>query len=254
MIATVQTLIDDYLTWLKEKTRLREIGEWVEITTPFLDRHNDALQIYARRTEDGYLLTDDGYIISDLRQSGCELVSPRRKEILRSTLNGFGVRLDGDAMITNASERDFGVRKHNLLQAMLAVNDLFFLATSTTKSLFLEDVEEWLNLSNVRFLTGARFTGKSGFDHQYDFVIPSSAQAPERYIETINNPSRKIAELVAFSWSDTREVRPEASRAYAVINDSERTPSNDVIEALRVYGVRSTLWSQRESIRQELAA
>ena len=38
--------------WLKDKTTLREVdGEWVEITTPYLDRHNDALQIYCAGRE-----------------------------------------------------------------------------------------------------------------------------------------------------------------------------------------------------------
>ena len=64
-------LIDDYLFWLKDKTALREVGEkWVEITTPHLDRHNDCLQIYVKKDDKGYLLTDDGYIISDLKMSG----------------------------------------------------------------------------------------------------------------------------------------------------------------------------------------
>jgi hypothetical protein len=37
-------------SWLKDRTTLREVnGEYVEITTPYIDRHNDALQIYARR-------------------------------------------------------------------------------------------------------------------------------------------------------------------------------------------------------------
>ncbi len=42
----IEGLLNSYRAWLKEKTTLREAnGEWVEITTPYLDRHNDALQI-----------------------------------------------------------------------------------------------------------------------------------------------------------------------------------------------------------------
>ena len=59
MIDEVQSLLDRYWIWLRERTTLREIGEWTEITTPYLDRHNDYIQIYARRTDGGFLLTDD---------------------------------------------------------------------------------------------------------------------------------------------------------------------------------------------------
>ena len=45
-VAEIEKLLNDYRAWLKDRTTLREInGTWVEITTPYLDRHNDALQI-----------------------------------------------------------------------------------------------------------------------------------------------------------------------------------------------------------------
>lgn len=34
-------LVDNYCTWLREKTQLKEKAAAVEITTPFLDLHND---------------------------------------------------------------------------------------------------------------------------------------------------------------------------------------------------------------------
>ncbi len=66
MITDIERLLDKYIAWLKDKTALRQIGDWVEITTPYLDRHNDYLQIYARSENGGYLLTDDGYTVEDL--------------------------------------------------------------------------------------------------------------------------------------------------------------------------------------------
>lgn len=58
MINEIQSLLDEYTRWLKEKTQVRQVDEWVEITTPYLDRHNDYLQIYARRRNGNYVLTD----------------------------------------------------------------------------------------------------------------------------------------------------------------------------------------------------
>ena len=70
MIDEIQKMMDGYAAWLKEKTSLREIGGWVEITTPLLDRHNDRLQIYVQRENSHFILTDDGYILQDLAQAG----------------------------------------------------------------------------------------------------------------------------------------------------------------------------------------
>jgi hypothetical protein len=254
MIHEIQRLLDDYIAWLKDKTVLREIHDWVEITTPYLDRHNDYIQIYAKAENSGFILTDDGYTIDDLEQSGCKLRTPKRKDLLDMTLNGFGVQLDGNALTVRASHNNFALRKHNLVQAMLAVNDLFCLAVPMVASLFYEDVVAWLDLHEVRYTPKVKFTGRTGYDHLFDFVIPKSRQQPERILQAINRPSRDTAQAVAFSWVDTREVRPPDSKAYAFLNDSELPVSPSVLDALASYDVRPIPWSKREDVREELAA
>ena len=254
MIDEIQKLLDQYLAWLKDKTALRQVKDWIEITTPYLDRHNDYLQIYVKRGDNGFILTDDGYTIEDLKRSGCELESRKRKDLLTLTLNGFGVKLEGNSLIIHTAQDNFALRKHNLVQAMLAVNDLFYLAVPMVASLFLEDVSSWLDLYEIRYTPKLKFTGKSGYDHLFDFVIPASKKQPERILQTINKPSRDTAQAVAFSWIDTREVRPANSRAYAFLNDSEHAPSASVVDALKNYDVNPILWSKREEVREELAA
>jgi hypothetical protein len=140
-VAEIEKLLSDYRAWLKDKTTLREVnGDWVEITTPYLDRHNDALQVYARRENGGYVLSDDSYTIHDLEASGCSLSTEKRQDLLRMTLSGFGVKLNNEALEIRATSETFPLRKHNLIQAMLAINDLFYLAKPVVESLFYEDV------------------------------------------------------------------------------------------------------------------
>jgi hypothetical protein len=246
--------MDAYVAWLRDKTTLRALGDFVEITTPYLDRHNDYLQIYAKRSDGHYLLTDDGYVIDDLRISGCKLESKRRQALLRMTLAGFGVELDGDALTVKATRDNFALRKHNLVQAMLAVNDLFYVATPMVTSLFLEDITAWLDQSDIRYIPSVKFTGKSQYDHVFDFAIPKSKKAPERLLRAINRPSRETAEVLAFAWIDTREVRPPESQAYAFLNDSEQPVGQGVVAALQNYDVHAVPWSQRDSVIHELAA
>ncbi len=105
-------------------------------------------------------------------------------------------------------------------------------------SLFYEDVVAWLDGNDVRYTPKVKFTGKTGYDHLFDFVIPKSRQQPERIIQTINRPNRDTAQSVVLSWVDTKEVRSRDSRAYAVLNDPEQPVSPAVIDALRSYDVR----------------
>ena len=45
-------LVAAYLAWLKAKITVREINGVCEITSPFVDRHNDRLQIYVKKKDD----------------------------------------------------------------------------------------------------------------------------------------------------------------------------------------------------------
>ena len=254
MIREVESLLDEYWTWLRERTSFREIDDWIEITTPYLDRHNDCLQIYAKRASGGFVLTDDGYVLEDLDQSGCKIDSAKRQALFKTTLNGFGVQVKEKALEVRASADNFALRKHNLIQAMLAVNDLFFMASPTIASLFYEDVVAWLDLSEIRYTPSVKFTGKSGYDHQFDFVIPKSKIQPERVLRAINRPNRDTAQAMVFSWIDTKEVRFPDSRAYAILNDSEKPVSENVLDAIRNYDVHPIPWSGRDKAREELAA
>lgn len=255
MVLEIAKLLSDYRAWLKDKTTLRELnGSWVEITTPYLDRHNDALQIYARAEDGGYILTDDSYTVHDLEASGCDLHTEKRQDLLRMTLNGFGVKLHDEALEVHASAENFPLRKHSLLQAMLAVNDLFYLAKPVVESLFFEDVVAWLDANEIRYTPKAKFTGISGYDQLFHFVIPKSRKQPERILQAITRPTRETALSFITAWADTQKVRSPESKAYAVLNDVDQTISGGVIDAFRSYQIRPVVWSARAEVVTELAA
>ena len=254
MIEDMQNLLDGYWRWMRDRTSLREIEDWVEITTPYLDRHNDCLQIYVRRNNGGFVLTDDGYILEDLASSGCEITTPRRRSLLATMVAGFGVELNDNMLEINATLENFASQKHNLIQAMLAVNDLFYFESPGVGNLFLEDVAEWLDHCDIRYTPGPKFSGHSGYDHRFDFVVPKSRAAPERLLRAFNSPDRNTAQTMAFAWLDIREVRSPDTRAYAILNDSDRSVSEGVTAAMRRYEVRPVKWSARDKARDDLAA
>jgi len=251
MTQDIKNLVDDYLKWLKKKISIKQFGDWTEITTPFVDRHNDLLQIYAKEENGEIILTDDGYIINDLENSGCLLNTPKRKALLQTVLNGFGIELNNESLYAIANKNNFSLKKHSLLQAMLSINDLFSLAESNIISLFFEDVEKWLDENYVRYTPSVKLTGKSRYDHYFDFVIPRSREHPERVLQVITNPSRSTAESFAWAWIDTKEVRRVEAKAYAVLND-KKPISQSVIEALRSYEVTPVTWSNRGDFLPEL--
>jgi len=246
-------LVDAYVNWLRKGLSVEELESACELTTPFLDRHNDHLQIYAIKQDGKILLSDDGYILSDLRTSGLDLNTPKRREILESVLNGFGVKMEGKQLLVEASHRNLGQRLHALVQAMLAVNDMFVMAQPRVAGFFWEDVREFLDQHEIRYSPRVKISGRSGFDHAIDFLIPKSRTRPERFVQAINAPNKNTIGAYLFALGDTREARGKDSEAYAFLNDRDREVGGEVMEALEAYEVKSVPWSRREDYVQALA-
>ena len=251
-----QKLIDAYVSWLRQGLSVEEVGEACELTTPFLDRHNDHLQVYATRRNGTIILSDDGYILSDLRTSGLEVDTPKRKMVLDSVLKGMGVRAENNQLLVEASASNLGQRLHSLVQAMLAVNDMFVMAQPRVASFFFEDVRNFLDSHDIRYTARVKLAGKSGYDQSIDFLIPKSRTRPERILQAIAAPKKE--NIVAYLWtlSDTRAARVEESdaEAYAFLNDQEQAVGGDIVEALHAYNVTPAIWSQRDQYVDPLAA
>lgn len=246
-------LIESYVDWLRNGLSADSLENACELTTPFLDRHNDHLQIYAVKNDGVIVLSDDGYILSDLRTSGLDINTPKRKAVIDAVLNGFGVRIEGSQIVAEASIRNLGQKVHTLIQAMLAINDMFVMAQPRVSSYFWEDVKSFLDEKEVRYSPRVKISGHSGFDHAIDFLIPRSSRRPERFIQAINAPNKNTIGTYLFSLGDTREARGNGAEAYAFLNDREKPVGGDVIEALHAYNVRPAVWSAREEFVEVLA-
>lgn len=254
MIDQIRQLIRQYHNWMIESTTLRKIENGVEITTPFLDRHNDMMQVYAELSGDEIILTDDGYTIDDLEFSGLTVESARCKNLMQLNLNGFGVKREGSDLVTRATAKDFAMQLHNLLQAMIAVDDLYYIAPpSKAKRRFDKDIVTWLSKFKIQY-HAKKFKGRSGYDVDYKYVIPPSDSMPHRMLVGINNPRRDAVEQAAFRWLDIHESRPSDARLYPILNDAQHDSVLNEIDAFRNLEINPVLWSEREAIIDEFAA
>lgn len=253
--ADCQNLVDEYVAWLRRGLSPEAVGEACELTTPFLDRHNDHLQIYAMTRSGGLTLTDDGYILADLRASGLDMDTPKRRAVLEGVLRGLGVHEESGELTVGATAANAGQRMHALVQAMLAVNDMFVMAQPHVASFFFEDVRSFLDANGVRYIERPKLAGKSGFDHAVDFVVAKSSRRPERLVEAINAPRKDSISAYLWTLSDLREARGAAGQpaeAYAFLNDQTGPVSAEISEALAAYGVISAIWSQRAQYAEAL--
>lgn len=243
-----ERLIDEYLRWLKQELRVKELEKSCQITTPFLDRHNDAIEIFVEKHDGSLRLTDDGYTVRDLRASGMEFTTEKRKHHLTAILNGFGVQLAEDELFVLGSPEDFPQKKHSIVQAILAVNDMFVMGEEHVLSLFKEDVAAFLVQNRIPVFEDLKLSGKSGLDHKFDFGIPKTQTKPQRVLQAINRLDKSGAMSLAFAVGDVRTLRTEGLGALAMLNDIVQVPHEEYIAVLRAYEISPLLWSQRQQM------
>ena len=242
------------MSWLHENISVTEMGDYFRIITPFLDRYNDHLILYAKEEQGIYTLTDDGYIINELALAGAEPSSGRRLKLLDAIVAGYGVKVEKDELMVTATPKDFAQKKHMLLQAMMTVDDLFMTSRSRVASLFFEEIAQFLSNHDVRYSESLQFAGLSGLSHKVDFLIPSSKKAPERMVKGINSPTRTNIESVLFTYSDVKETRKQDLKLVVFLNDREAPVSDSLLGALETYSALPIPWSQKEKHVQELVA
>ena len=247
-------LKEKYINWLKEEITVNKIGEYLEITSPFLDRYNDYLQIYVKLGEyDEIILTDDAYVIENLLMSGIDINSSKRKQVLESFLEKYNVKLEENALIIKSGIEDFLQKILFLMQVMLNIDDMFMLSQNKVASIFLEDVTEFLDSRDIFYSKDVSFVGKSGFIYSYEYLLQRTKEKPERLCKVINNPNKQNFQNTIFMWNDTKETRDNNSQLIVFLNDENKIDAT-VVEGFKNYNVNTILWSEREKYLDLLSA
>jgi hypothetical protein len=252
-------LIDRYTAWLKQFSTEEEIeGGWTVLSLPFLDRHNDHLQVFVRSPRSGGLdITDDGQIIRDLDRTGCNLQArTKRRTIAEKILRNHGLQTDlldsGELKVTSMNG-DFPQKLHGLLLAMLALDGLASVSPANVVSLFKEDVADWLRAIGASFESGVKFQGKSGVTHEFDFRLPPAPAGHERVLHAIPNPDKAHIQSFVYEVMDTRSaLNGDSPDFYALLNDTSARASRQY-QALLAQQIEPFRWTQRDHLAGKIA-
>ena len=122
----IESLVGEYCDWLRHNTTVEKIeSNCVMITTPFLDRHNDAIQIYCEKRENSLFLTDDGYTLADLMRWGNIYDSPQNvQRLIHQIATGFGVMQNKGVLEVDITSTDFPKAFHSIIQAIIVISNL----------------------------------------------------------------------------------------------------------------------------------
>jgi len=128
-LKTIQQLIDTYLHYLHANFDIEKVEKNIyKIVTPFLDRRNDNIILYAILKNEGKItLTDDSYTLDDLQLSGINFTKKREEE-LNKILLSYGIFRKNNELFITTDHNSFAQKKHNFIQALISINDMYLLS------------------------------------------------------------------------------------------------------------------------------
>lgn len=246
--------IREYTEWIKANSGQRFVNGYTEISTPFLDIHNDMIQFYVQKNGDQFYFTDDGYTLSDIEMNGINLTTQRRKQLVSDLANLLNVKIENGAITARANNPVVVAQTiHTMIQAILKFGDMFYFASPQARNLFMDDVKMYFDSNEIRFTVSPMFSGRSGLPQRFDFVIPASKHGPERMITTINRPSRQSIQSAIFAWNDVKNSRKSDSVNYLILN-GEKKKNEAFKDAAKEYGMNAFCWDERNEYIELLEA
>lgn len=248
----VNTSVDNYYNWLREKTFIQKdlTTDWYLINTPFIGAFNDTIEIYAQKNGSQLKLSDNGETISNLEIQGLQIQgSKRRKSLLDSILINYGVKIDNDELVIETNIDKFSQSKHNFLSAIIEINDLYVLSNHNVASIFKEDVRNYLDSQDIIFTPDFISKGSTGLEFNFDFQI--AQRDKEIVIKSFNTINKSNLPTFLFSWDDIKPVREKITKknvtAIAIINDIDKEVKSEFLEALKSKNANFILWSEKDS-------
>lgn len=234
----------DYLNWLKQEMQYNQVGNYVEITAPFLDSMNDYIQIYFMEKSGIIYFSDDAYTINNLEARGISFNAAKKAQ-MKKILQMYGASLKDREIVKEAASADFAKSKHLFLQAVLRINDLYMNVRSKSRNIFTDDIKEYFRTEDIYCTEDVQFTGKSGFLHSYDFLLQRTKNMPTRLCAAMNTPRKQSMENILFSWTDTLQAREDGSELIVFINDEDKVQPG-IEEAFSSYNVKTIKWTERK--------
>ncbi|HCV2987254.1 TPA: DUF1829 domain-containing protein [Staphylococcus aureus] len=220
----------EYLDWYNQILEFSNLSNnSVKIDIPFKDNSLDNLKIYALydQSRDMITLTDDGYTIFGLENNSVSINKfKKRKKIFEEHLSAYGIKYNDKTheIFVQTNFKNFNKSKHNLLQCLIFVNDMYLLSNPKSQNIFTEDVANKLDEHNIYYGRDIPIIGSSGVVHNFDFFISAKKNQKEKFINAISNPNNSM--IIKSKITDAMQAKKikthRQNEFIFILNDSKK--------------------------------
>jgi hypothetical protein len=119
----LELFLNEYPFWLTKNSSVKKLDNgWFELTTSYLDKHNDYIVVYAIKPFGIITIHDGGETIG-----GLSLIIHRD---VKKVLTTYGIQQDETGLYVDCNEGDFAQKLHNLISAIIEINALSYATTN----------------------------------------------------------------------------------------------------------------------------
>ncbi|MBM6754442.1 DUF1828 domain-containing protein [Lactobacillus alvi] len=250
-------LLNNYYDFLSKSYRVNQLDDSDEIVTPFTDNIGDRITLYLSTLAGNKIkLDDDGYTLDNLEMMNINL-SDARQQILEKICTQYNVTLSDDGTLFNTgTSSDFPRMKLDLTSAILKIGDLSFTQRSQVRKMFIDDVIDKLNKSDLGGIP-SHFTGRTGINYQYPYVVPQRQNHPLKIVDVTNHIDNKSIMQTAFQFSDIKNNSSfdyRSPKLMLIYNDKVSRPNEQIKKIANDVGFITIPFGDFQDIKRELIA
>ncbi len=248
MTNMIESLLSRYWDWVQGQTSVRDLGGTYEITTPYLNRFNDFVQVYAKMIKPSRILvTDGGETMEEFGLSEYSNTTRRWTPIIQEILNGFSIKMNEQdrSLNTEGSIQDFPLATHNLIQAILAINDVGYMSgsgRSTIQSAFRKQVDHELASFDWEVKSNPKFQGGSGVPRKFHFMVKS--EKIPTVIQCFGSIDKQRADAFVLSFLDVQKKQSDGQmKCSALIKDDDEESLETPLAIMRSFDIHAVVAS-----------
>lgn len=237
-----------YINWVKKSDFIDLDNTWVEIKTPFTDFTGSFISIFAKKEGNDYYLTDYGNVINELDMHNIPIIKSRKQYLNKILLcQGCSIDKNNNIFVRFNNINDFPKYKHQLIQTIINVSDLFLTSHSNNENLFTFDVIEYFDSKEISYSSRPySLFGSSGYANNFDLNIGQIKKKgiPALHTKIINRLNDNMMRAVLLAQKDLNLDSNE--KIATVINDIDFNVAPKNITILKKNFIEVINWSERD--------
>jgi hypothetical protein len=196
---------------LSEMFVCKEQGELVRVRTPFMYPDGGIIDVYVRRHDGGYSVSDLGETLGWLRMNSLSAKrSPKQNRLIEDACLTLGLELFRGQLFARAhGDPALATAIMRVGQGAIRVADLWFTTRTRNVESVTDEVADFLGERRIAFDRAVKHSGRSGRSWVVDFQTRTEARSALVFVLASGSRAmaRRVADHVVAGWHDLQHLK-----------------------------------------------